>query len=49
MCNYCRQPHIIPLEEAGRAAEAHLADKSTARLGELRRQSPDVVPDGSVL
>ena len=42
-------PYIIPLEEAGRAAEAHLADKSTARLGELRRQSPDVVPDGFVV
>ena len=42
-------PYVIPLEEAGRAAEAHLADKSTARLGELRRQSPDVVPDGFVV
>ena len=42
-------PYVIPLAEAGRAAEAHLADKSTARLGELRRQNPDVVPDGFVV
>ncbi|WP_300717830.1 PEP-utilizing enzyme [uncultured Desulfovibrio sp.] len=42
-------PYILSLEEAGDDAGSGLADRSTVRLGELRRRCPEVVPEGFVV